>query len=185
MSNIKENSNLPFNYINEVLRNVKFSFDDFFIQKYTDKNGKTRIVADITRNGILKILSHIPEYTLKTVNKEIKEVNGEVLFITEVEFKTGGRVTSGIGIASIKEIQKKGENVRQYHDAFTLAETRAMKRAVETGLGTTIINEWAKRLFDKPNYKQDFNQNKQETQNKQEYKNEYKQRYQNEENKKM
>lgn len=103
---------------------------------------------DITREGLLKILNCVEEYEIQT---EIVKSSSEEYIVkaTVVVFANGKkRVGTGHGHASISEVEERREgNPRILHDTLALAETRAIKRAIEFALGTDIVNDFVRRLF--------------------------------------
>jgi len=110
---------------------------------FADVNGR----IEITRDGALKILSSLPiSYEITTLEQEIKPEYAKVSVRLSLEFhKTGiTRTTEGIGICEKWEL----ENSRSYslHNLITKAETRAIKRAIETALGG-VINAVILQLF--------------------------------------
>jgi len=103
---------------------------------------------DITREGLLKILNCVEEYEIQT---EIVKSSSEEYIVkaTVVVFANGKkRVGTGHGHASISEVEERREgNPRILHDTLALAETRAIKRAIEFALGTDIVNDFVRKLF--------------------------------------
>lgn len=59
-----------------------------------------------------------------------------------------GRFTEGSGSCSVRETKlKNAKNGRVMHDAGAIAETRALKRAVEAAVGLPLINMIIKEIF--------------------------------------
>ncbi len=99
---------------------------------------------EITRDGALKILSSLPiSYEIKTLEQELKPEYAKVCVRLSLEFhKTGiKRETEGIGICEKNELKNFS-----LHNMITKAETRAIKRAIETALGG-VINAVILQLF--------------------------------------
>lgn len=120
---------------NETTVNVKLEKDDFVI---VGQN------VDITKDGIMKILNSIDEYQIDTQLIELTNEKAIVKAIVEIP----KRKASGLGVSTSDEVEKRRkENSRELHDMLALAETRAIKRAVEMAVGTAIINQMARELF--------------------------------------
>lgn len=110
---------------------------------FADVNGR----IEITRDGALKILSSLPvSYEIQTLEQELKPEYAKVRVKLTMEFhKTGiTRTTEGIGICEKWELEKSKNY--SLHNLITKAETRAIKRAIETALGG-IINAVILELF--------------------------------------
>lgn len=110
---------------------------------FAEVNGR----IEITRDGALKILSSLPiSYEIKTLEQELTPDHAKVRVKLTLEFhKTGiKRETEGTGICEKWEL----ENSKNYslHNLITKAETRAIKRAIETALGG-VINAVILKLF--------------------------------------
>lgn len=110
---------------------------------FANVNGR----VEITRDGALKILSSLPiSYEVKTLEQELTSEYAKVRIRLSLEFhKTGiKRETEGTGICEKWELEKsKNYNL---HNLITKAETRAIKRAIETALGG-VINAVILQLF--------------------------------------
>ena len=110
---------------------------------FTAINGR----IEITRDGALKILSSLPiSYSIETLEEEIKEDYVRVKVKLRLEFhKTGiWREAVGTGICEKDELIRSKQYSR--HNLYAKAETRAIKRAIETALGG-IINAIILKLF--------------------------------------
>lgn len=102
---------------------------------------------EITRDGALKILSSLPvSYEITTLEQELNPEYAKVRVRLSIEFyKTRiTRQTEGIGICEKWELEKS----RNYslHNLITKAETRAIKRAIETAFGG-VINAVILQIF--------------------------------------
>jgi hypothetical protein len=102
---------------------------------------------EITRDGALKILSSLPiSYELQTIEQSMDTDKAIVRVKLSIEFhKTGiTRTTEGIGICEKWELEKNKSY--SLHNLITKAETRAIKRAIESALGG-VINAVILQLF--------------------------------------
>jgi len=110
---------------------------------FASVNGK----IEITRDGALKILSSLPvSYEITIVQSDITPERATVRVRLSLEFhKTGiTRKTEGIGVCEKWELEKSKNY--SLHNLITKAETRAIKRAIETALGG-VINAVILQLF--------------------------------------
>lgn len=102
---------------------------------------------EITRDGILKLLSSLPvEYETTIIEKEITNEYALVRVQVTVTFSKAGiqRKCESMGVCEKTELEKSG-NV-SLHNMLTKAETRALKRALETIFGS-VVNHVILTLF--------------------------------------
>ena len=110
---------------------------------FANVNGR----IEITRDGALKILSSLPiSYEITILQSDITPDKAVVRVRLYLEFhKTGiSRTTEGIGVCEKWELEKSKNY--SLHNLITKAETRAIKRAIETALGG-VINAVILQLF--------------------------------------
>ncbi len=124
---------------NNVFNEINFSSEDFV--SFRNRNGEFEV--DITKSGILKILKAIPNYSLVT-DIVIADENKVIVKATISAFS---KVASGLGACSKSEIETKRKEIREFHDMLAIAETRAIKRAIDFLLGTEEINIAAKKFL--------------------------------------
>lgn len=101
-----------------------------------------------TRNFALKVIK-CARYGVQVVNQSVTHNDGEAYVLVTVRvFSVGnpGDFQEGSGACSTKETKRKGSK-RTFHDAVGIAETRAMKRAIEMKFGVAIFNMIIKELF--------------------------------------
>lgn len=104
---------------------------------------------DITKDGLLKLLNTIPKYdlTVELASGSASMLNDEKVIVKAI-IKTEERKAEGFGMATLSEVlERRRLNPRAEHDALALAETRAVKRAIEWLLGTAVVNMAVKRLI--------------------------------------
>ncbi|MCX8167091.1 MAG: hypothetical protein N3E37_04530 [Candidatus Micrarchaeota archaeon] len=127
---------------NEMLKKIfeEISEEDFFIKE--DK-------IEIKKSGIMKLLRMVPNRKIKL--ETIRLTNA--LAVVKATIKIGKSISEGFGIAEIKEIEIMRNNdkdpFRATHDMLALAETRAIKRALEWNIGIEVINIKAKEIQNK------------------------------------
>ncbi len=95
------------------------------------------------RDGLLKILSSLPiSYTWHLVDTEAQNTQAKVEGVLLVQIGTLKREASGIGMCERSELNGRGG----MHFMLTRAETRALKRAIETLFGS-VINFYVRQTF--------------------------------------
>jgi hypothetical protein len=114
------------------------------------KNGKQ---IEINRNFALKII-RIFGYSFVSYTEPDTVISGpkpDIIVKVRVRMLSPeGRFTSGVGGCALSETTAKNEaSARVYHDALAIAETRAIKRAMESLVGLPFINELIFKIFGK------------------------------------
>ncbi|MEN2997773.1 MAG: hypothetical protein ABDH28_01870 [Brevinematia bacterium] len=102
--------------------------------------------VDISKDGLLKILNTIPSYNLDT---EVVRYDSNIVIVKcKIVVRANGEERTGTGHGSCsKEEMANRESHRIGHDILAIAETRAIKRAIEHALGTVIVNSEVRRLI--------------------------------------
>jgi hypothetical protein len=103
---------------------------------------------ETTRNFNLKVMK---VFELSKYIKEVKTEQlgkGKMMSTVVTSIGHGNRWNESLGSCTTDEVKSKREdNSRFVHDMVAIAETRALKRAVEEYVGLPIINMVIKKLF--------------------------------------
>ena len=130
--------------------------DTFLVQvedlvgKIVTKDDFAEIDGNIepTRDLALKLFTVTKVDHYECTLEEVRQVAGDYLFVVKATVTRQGKTATGLGAATLSEIRSKNKkNARAHHDAIAIAETRAMKRALEMIVGAPFINEIILRLF--------------------------------------
>jgi len=112
--------------------------EDFVI--FHGRNGKQNV--EPTRDLALKLLKN---FNL-SYDTTIEEAGEKRFIVKAVVWDEDGHKASGLGLCTFGEVYSKE---RREHDALTKAETRAIKRAIESLAGQAIINRLIMAVFGK------------------------------------
>ena len=92
-------------------------------------------VWEAKRDALIKILSSLPiSYSWKILDKELTNEFAKVMGVLRVETGSIVREADSMGVCERQELQGKGG----LHFMNARAETRALKRAIETLFGSVI-----------------------------------------------
>jgi hypothetical protein len=114
--------------------------DNDFVIFPDKKTGKKNI--EPRRDLALKIMTH---YDL-SYDTSIEKLDNKMAVVKAVVWNSMDRKASSFGLCTIDEIPEKSGN-RKYHDCLTKAETRAIKRAIESLAGCSVINQLILKMF--------------------------------------
>ncbi|MEO0144120.1 MAG: hypothetical protein ABIL45_04200 [candidate division WOR-3 bacterium] len=136
--------------IKEAVRRIVNPDKDFVIFRGRDNS----VNVEITRNFALKI-NAMMNLNYQVVDYRIEnEEDGSKTYIVKVRVEKDGKYAEGLGICNTREFQDvsvQSSNAkrvyRALHDALAIAETRALKRAIEVALGLPLINDIIEELF--------------------------------------
>ena len=105
--------------------------------KLLSKNDFVKIngVWEAKRDGLIKILSSLPiSYTWGIKEKRLTDTYSEILGVLSISTGSIVRKSDSMGICEYKELKGNGG----LHFMNARAETRALKRAIETLFGSVI-----------------------------------------------
>lgn len=103
--------------------------------------------VEITRDGALKILSSLPlSYEFELLQQELTDTHAKVVMKLKIQFHKTGITREGIGTGICEKWEAERGKRFSMHALITTAETRAIKRAIETVLGG-VINAIILNLF--------------------------------------
>jgi hypothetical protein len=105
--------------------------------KLLSKNDFVKIngVWEAKRDGLIKILSSLPiSYTWEIKEKRLTDTYSEILGVLSISTGSIIRKSDSMGICEYKELKGNGG----LHFINARAETRALKRAIETLFGSVI-----------------------------------------------
>lgn len=92
-------------------------------------------VWEAKRDALIKILSSLPiSYSWKILDKQLTKEYAQIMGVLTIQTGTVARETDSMGICEFSELKGNGG----LHFMNARAETRALKRAVETLFGSVI-----------------------------------------------
>ena len=106
---------------------------------FRGRNGKQNI--EPTRDLALKLIKNFK----LSYDTTIEEAGDKRFIVKAVVWDEKNHKASGLGLCTFDEVQYSKE--RMEHDALTKAETRAIKRAIESLAGQAVINRLIMAVF--------------------------------------